>query len=99
MQGEAIERAELGASGLPFDRRWGVVDVETGKVLSAKREARLLMAASRLAGETPDIRLPDGEWTPITTPNLDEELSAWLGRPVALKAADASEPASYQMNV
>jgi len=27
MQGEAIEHAELGASGLPFDRRWGVVDV------------------------------------------------------------------------
>lgn len=99
MQGEAVEHDELGALGLPFDRRWGVVDVETGKVLSAKREGKLLMAAARLAGDTPEVRLPDGEWTAINKPGLDDELSAWLGRPVALKAADASEPVGYQMNV
>jgi uncharacterized protein YcbX len=99
MQGEAIERAELGPSGLPFDRRWGIVDVETGKVLSAKREAKLLMAAARLVGEAPEVRLPDGQWTPITSSGLDDTLSDWLGRPVALRSADASEPAGYQMNV
>ena len=99
MQGEAIEHAELGASGLPFDRRWGVVDVETGKVLSAKRDGKLLMAAARLVGEAPEVRLPDGDWTPITSTSLDAELSAWLGRAVTLKAADPSEPAGYQMNV
>jgi len=99
MQGEAIEHAELGASGLPFDRRWGVVDVETGKVLSAKREGKLLTAAARLVGEAPEVRLPDGDWTPITSASLDDELSAWLGRPVTLKAAETSEPAAYQMNV
>ena len=99
MQGEAIEHAELGPSGLPFDRRWGVVDVETGKVLSAKREGKLLMAAARLASDAPEVRLPDGEWTSVTDPSLDDELSAWLGRPVSMKAADSAEPAGYQMNV
>jgi hypothetical protein len=99
MQGEAVEHAELGVSGLPFDRRWGVVDVETGKVLSAKRESKLLMAAARLAGEAPEVRLPDRDWTVISSPDLDDELSAWLGRPVTLKAADPAEPAGYQMNV
>jgi len=99
MQGEAIEHAELGAGGLPFDRRWGVVDVETGKVLSAKREGKLLMAEARLAGEAPEVRLPNREWTPITSARLHDELSAWLGRAVTLEAADSSEPAAYQMNV
>jgi uncharacterized protein len=99
MQGEAVEHADLGSSGMPFDRRWGVVDVETGKVLSAKREGKLLMAAARLAGETPEVRLPDGKWTAITSRGLDDDLSAWLGRAVTLKAADSAEPAGYQMNV
>jgi len=99
MQGERIDHGELSATGLPFDRRWGVVDVETGKVLSAKREAKLLMAASRLSGEVPEVRLPDGDWTPISDPSLDDALSMWLGRPVTLRAADADASASYQMNV
>ncbi|MBV8302890.1 MAG: MOSC N-terminal beta barrel domain-containing protein [Acidimicrobiia bacterium] len=99
MQGEAIERGDLGASGFPFDRRWGVVDLETGKVLSAKREGKLLMAASRLAGTRPEVKLPDGDWTPAGGRGLDDELSAWLGRSVALKAATDVESAAYQMNV
>jgi len=99
MQGEQIERGELGPAGLPFDRRWGVVDVETGKVLSAKRDGKLLLAASRLAGDVPEVRLPDGGWTPIGDAGLDDTLSAWVGRPVAVKAADDAAPASYQMNV
>jgi uncharacterized protein len=99
MQGEGIEAAELGATGLPFDRRWGVVDVETGKVLSAKRDGKLLMGASRLAGEVPEVRLPGGDWTPISDPGLDHALSAWVGRAVTLRAADEAGSASYQLNV
>jgi uncharacterized protein YcbX len=80
MQGERVEEGELGPAGLPFDRRWGVVDEETGKVLSAKREGRLLQAASRLgADETPEVRLPDGDWTPASDTVLDKALSEWLG--------------------
>src|SRR5438874_7704985 len=98
MQGESIDGGELGPGGLPFDRRWGVVDVDAGKVLSAKREGKLLMAAARLAGEV-QVRLPDREWKSIADPSLDDDLSAWLGRPVKVQAADTASSASYQMNV
>ena len=100
MQGEQVAEGELGPAGLPFDRRWGVVDGETGKVLSAKREGRLLQAASRLgASDTPEVRLPDGDWTPVPDPEVDKALSEWLGRAVRLEAAPAEGGASYQMNV
>src|SRR4051794_23814589 len=86
MQGEQVAEGELGPAGLPFDRRWGVVDQETGTVLSAKREGRLLQAASRLAAdETPEIQLPDGDWTRVPDRSVDEALSAWLGRAVRLE--------------
>ncbi|MCU1448847.1 MAG: sulfurase [Acidimicrobiales bacterium] len=99
MQGERIDAGDLGPAGLAFDRRWGVVDVESGKVISAKREGRLLQAAARLAHETPEVRLPGGEWMAAPDPGLDEALSEWLGRSVQLSSAPAEGGASYQMNV
>jgi len=100
MQGERVSAGELGAAGMPFDRRWGVVDEETGKVLSAKREGRLLQAASRInSDDTPEVRLPDGDWTAVPDPEIDKALSEWLGRAVRLEAAPAEGGASYQMNV
>jgi uncharacterized protein YcbX len=99
MQGERIETGDLGPAGLAFDRRWGVVDVESGKVLSAKREGRLLQAAARLAHEALEVRLPDGEWVAAADPGLDDALSTWLGRNVQLMPAPADGGASYQMNV
>ena len=100
MQGERVDEGDLGPAGMPFDRRWGVVDEETGKVLSAKREGRLLQAASRLAAdETPEVHLPDGDWTPANDPVLDKALSEWLGRSVRLEGASPEGGASYQMNV
>jgi uncharacterized protein YcbX len=99
MQGERVKGGELGPSGLPFDRRWGVVDVASGKVLSAKREGKLLEAAARLAGDAVQVRLPDGDWMAAPDPALDKALSDWLGRPVRLEAAPAEGGASYQMNV
>lgn len=99
MQGERIDSGRLDAAGLAFDRRWGVVDDETGKVLSAKREGRLLEAAARLAGEAPEIRLPDGEWTGLADSGLDGALSEWLGRAVHVRAAASVDSPGYQMNV
>jgi uncharacterized protein YcbX len=100
MQGERLDEGELGLAGLPSDRRWGVLDEESGKVLSAKREGRLLQAASRLAADgTPEVRLPDGDWTPAPDRVLDKALSEWLGRAVRLEAAPPEGGASYQMNV
>jgi uncharacterized protein YcbX len=99
MQGEPIGSAELGESGLSGDRRWGVVDAETGKVLSAKREARLLYASACADGDGIVVRAPDAPEIRAPGPEADAILSRWLGRPVRLERASGDRPAGYEMNV
>ena len=82
MAGEQVKAIDVSAKGFEEDRRWGVVDLETGRVLTAKREKRLLFASARLvAPEQVEIRLPDGLVAD------DATLSRWLDRPVAVKRA------------
>lgn len=84
MAGEQIDVVEVQPTGFEGDRRWGVIDVETGRVLTARREQRLLFASARLvAPEEVEIRLPDGEVAD------DAALSRWLDRPVAVERAGA----------
>jgi uncharacterized protein len=44
LQGAPVDRIELGLGGVEGDRQWGIVDVATGKVLTAKRWPALLEA-------------------------------------------------------
>jgi uncharacterized protein YcbX len=83
MQGEALVTAEFGATGIAGDRRFGVRVDESGRILSAKREGRLLMARARTAA-TVVIALPSGEGFTGLGPGTDAGLSTWLGRPVRL---------------
>jgi uncharacterized protein YcbX len=81
--GERIESAEVTDSGILGDRGWGLVDEETGNVLTGRREPRLLMATCRMG---------DGGLPVTTTPEGDElrtsdDYSNWLARPVRLEAA------------
>jgi uncharacterized protein YcbX len=86
MAGERLDESAVDDLGLPGDRWWGVVDLETGKVLTAKREARLLHARARLVGDDEvEVELPDGRL--LTS---DDQLSAWLGRRVSLQRAGES---------
>ncbi|MBO0730969.1 MAG: MOSC domain-containing protein, partial [Acidimicrobiaceae bacterium] len=64
-------------------------------VLSAKREGRLLLARAALAGGL-RITLPAGDV--ITEPgrDADEALSAWLGYPVRLAAADPGAAPTFE---
>ncbi|MGH9186047.1 MAG: MOSC domain-containing protein [Acidimicrobiales bacterium] len=101
MQGEAVERLDLTERGAEGDRRWGVVDAETGKVLSAKRVGALLEATARLdgpSGRSCVVTLPDGSAHEAGDPASDVALSAWLGRDVRLQPADEAAPAGYEMN-
>jgi uncharacterized protein YcbX len=60
-------------------------------VLTARREPRLLLASARLdPGGSVVLTLPDA-----TETDQDAQLSAWLGRPVALEAAGA-EGGTYE---
>ena len=92
MGGEQLSTAEVGASGIDGDRHWAVLDVGTGKILTARREPELLFAAARLR---PDgqvaITLPDG-----SDGTSDVALSAWLGRPVQLQEAGPDQKGTYE---
>lgn len=92
LQGERLDVASLTAQGLEGDRRFALFDVETGLGLTARRVPELLFASARWRGDgTVEIALPDGSpaWT-------DADLSAWLGRRVTLRAADADVARRYE---
>jgi uncharacterized protein len=93
LQGESVSSAVLTPAGLTGDRCWALFDQETGLGLTARRHPELLHAAARLRDDGGvDIALPDG-----STAADDAALSAWLGRPVALRAAgDATGPRRYE---
>ena len=94
MQGESLTAARIETDGVEGDRVWAIRDTATMKVLTARRERRLLSAAARLdsAGE-PGLRLPDGSEVRGTGPETDAALSSWLGRPVALVDPKQETPA------
>src|SRR5262245_49805645 len=90
MGGERIEQVSVGANGIAGDRAWGVRDVETGMILTGRREPRLLLASAWLPNGRPVIRLDDGREV-----ETSDELSAWLDRPVEL-VAPGDTPATYE---
>lgn len=99
MQGEQVEAALVAEGGMAGDRAYAVRDVATGKVLSAKREPRLLEARALRAGVELALRLPNGETVLGTGMGVGPALSAWLGRAVRLDAVTPGERASFDMSV
>ena len=87
--GERLDACEVDRYGFPGDRAWGIVDVATGKVLTARREPRLLFATASWRGGEVEI-VVDG-----ASLNSDEAPSKWLGRPVRLARAEA-EGGTYE---
>lgn len=105
MGGEALRESAIGRLGLLGDRAYALVDVETGKVASAKHPKRwpgMLDCAARYVeepevGEEPpavEITLSDGTVTRSDSDDVDEVLSQWVGREVRL-ARSAPEGATY----
>jgi uncharacterized protein YcbX len=96
-QGEQVEEVAVESSGIQGDRRWGVRDATTGRVLTGRREPRLLHASARLVGDEPELVLPNGTVCRGTGGTTDEALSRWLDTPVSLvaAAAEASLQAEY----
>jgi uncharacterized protein len=92
LQGERLESAKLGTEGLKGDRRFAIYDLDSGLGLTARRVPELLFASARVVGEDEvEITLPDG-----SVAADDDALSAWLGRPVALKSARAGDERRYE---
>ena len=97
MQGEDLTGSSFTASGIPGDRHWGVLDVESGVVLSAKREPRLLQAWATVRKGEAWITLPDGLAFASDDPKVDSVLSEWLERDVRLVAAAPGDRATFEI--
>lgn len=106
MMGEALESTEVTGRGVLGDRAYALVDVETGKVVSAKNPRRwpnLFGFRASLAGppdgdrEPPPARidLPGGEALRTDEADVEPRLSAATGRPVRL-ARSAVEGATAE---
>ena len=82
--GERLDEATLGPNGVEGDRRFALRNLESGRVLSAKKVARLLTGRARTENGTVALSLPDGSEFAVDDDGVDERLSAWLGFPVAV---------------
>ncbi len=95
MKGERLDRVELTQRGVLGDRAYALVDVDTGKVVSAK-SVRLFpnvlacqaafLEAPQAGRDLPPVRIgfPDGGSVTSESPKVDERLSAWFKRSVRL---------------
>jgi uncharacterized protein YcbX len=100
MMGEELNAAEVTKFGLLGDRAYAVVDVETGKVASAKNPKKwpnlfsfraAYIEPPRMGEEIPPIRitLPDGTIVRSDDADVDATLSRALGREVKLSRSAA----------
>ena len=89
MLGESPASVDIGEVGVEGDRRYGLVDVETGKVASAKdprRWAELLHCRAEYDGDTLLFTMADGVQVRGDAPDVDAVLSASLGRSVRFRS-------------
>lgn len=92
LQGERLESAQVTTGGVEGDRAYAIYDLDTGLGLTARRVPELLFAsATILEVDRLDITLPDGSIAAD-----DDSLSAWLGRPVALRSAQADTERRFE---
>jgi uncharacterized protein YcbX len=99
MQGESCTVVDVTKKGIVGDRGYGVLDLGSGTIVSAKKDGRLLEARALLAGVELTIRLPTGETLLALGAGVDAALSAWLGRPVHLLAARSDGRGTFEMPI
>jgi|FLYL01.1.fsa_nt_gi uncharacterized protein YcbX len=94
MMGEAVNASYVGAGGLAGDRAYALVEPETGRIGTAKiprKWGALFKCRARYLEEPgadgvppAQIQLPDGAFTSTDAPDIDEVMSALLGRRVRM---------------
>jgi len=91
MAGEQLARAMIAARGVPGDRGWALRD-ETAREIRGAKKMPILMRCRARYDEEPSgdhipratMTFPDGSTLPTTAPDVNERLSALVGRPVTL---------------
>ncbi|MBE9138499.1 MOSC N-terminal beta barrel domain-containing protein [Nodosilinea sp. LEGE 07088] len=96
MLGESLEQANIGPGGIEGDRRWAVVDAESGVSLSAKRYPDLLRCRAWTRDSEVMISLPDGGEYLVDSAEVASGLSDLLGRRVTTRSADATETIQHE---
>ena len=96
MLGEQLDQANVGPGGIKGDRRWAVVDAESGVSLSAKRYADLLRCRAWTSDGEVMIRLPDSREHPAGSSKVARGLSDLLGRQVTTRSAEATETIQHE---
>lgn len=94
--GERVAMATVTELGILGDRGWGIFDVDTSTVLTARRTPELLFASAALTGEGVAMTLPDESVVASSDGDCNQALSTWLGRPVELRAA-GDEGGTYEV--
>lgn len=93
LQGLAQDELAITSAGVVGDRTHGLIDAQDGRLLSAKRTAKLLHATATDEA----ITLPDGAILALDDPDADDVLSRWLDRPVLLRQPTTDTQVSYAM--
>lgn len=100
MAGEVLASVEAGEMGFVGDRTFGVVDVGTGHLLSAKRVPELLQARA-MHGDDGEVTigLPTGQFVRSDDAEVNDVLSAWLEREVFLDRPSSGQRAKIEIEV
>ena len=96
MLGEQLEHANVGPGGIQGDRRWAVVDAESGVSLSAKRYPDLLRCRAWTSEGEVMVKLPDCRELPVSCDDIKVALSDLLGRRVATRSAENIETIRHE---
>jgi uncharacterized protein YcbX len=93
--GERLGEVALNAHGLEHDRRFALLDVETGYVASLKNPRRwrvLLQLQSRVTADGHvEIQGPTGATSTASPEAASRQLSSWCGRGVRLATPDPTD--------
>ena len=95
MLGEGIQESAVDEKGVVGDRRFALIEQETGLVASAKQPSKwapLLQCRASLDESRASIQLPDGSTTSSDDPRVDDVLSEYLGRRVSLSSQPPADP-------
>jgi len=93
MLGEELETVAFDQRGVVGDRRYALIDDETGKVVSVKRPrwwGRMFELTGRTSGDGAVVAFPDGETVAVGDSKLSVRLGEFFGRPVTV--ADTPPP-------
>ena len=84
MLGERVHSLRLTRNGFDGDRRYALRDPKSGRILSAKRESKLLQLRARSSDDGAWITFPSGEEVSVEDPAAETRVTDWLGRPVEI---------------